>query len=321
MAIDFLFLLIGLVLITWAADKFVDGAAAISRIMGIPPLLVGLTIVAIGTSAPEIFVAMTSAYKGNLGLAIGNAIGSNITNVALVLGLCAIINPIKVRSRILKREYPILFFTTFLLWMLLRDNHLSIFDGSILLIGCIILILWFIKQGLAHQKDPLAQEYSTEFSCDISLKKSIYYLVIGIILLPISSNIIVNNAITIAKYLNISDLVIGLTIVAFGTSLPEIITAVVASIKKENELLIGNIIGSNLFNILAVLPFPAFIYPSQLDDNIQRDIMMVCFTTILLFLFAFGLNGRGIISRIEGLFLVTIYIGYIIYLVFTSSAL
>ncbi|NQY42849.1 MAG: calcium/sodium antiporter [Legionellales bacterium] len=315
MSINFIFLIAGLGIITWAADKFVDGAASISHIMGVSPLLVGLTIVAVGTSAPEIFVAISSAFNGNVGLAVGNALGSNITNVALVLGACAAINPIKVHSKLLKREYPILFFTTFLLWMLLRDNHLSIFDGLILLIGCLLLLMWFIKEGLRRNQDRLAQEYQEELSSKLSLKKSIFFLILGILLLPISSHIIVKNAVAIAKYLNISDLIIGLTIVAFGTSLPEIITAVVASIKKENDILIGNIIGSNLFNILAVLPFPAFIRPGPLDNDIQRDIMMICFTTILLFLFAFGLNNQGRISRIEGVFLVTTYIFYIAYLI------
>ena len=315
MIIHFVLLTLGLALITWAADKFVDGASALSRHMGVSPLLIGLTIVALGTSAPEIFVAIVSAYKGNIGLAIGNALGSNIANISLVLGLCAIINPIKVHSKLIKREYPILFCTTFILWMLLYDKHISIIDGTILLLGLIVLMAWFIKTGLTNNQDILAEEYSKELPQIISLKKSLLFIILGIVLLPVSSNIIVNSATSIARFFNISDLIIGLTIIAFGTSLPEIITAVMASIKNEHDLLIGNIIGSNLFNILAVLPFPAFIYPSQLDDRIQRDLIMVCLTTILLFLFAFGTKGKGVISRIEGLLMLTVYIGYITYLI------
>lgn len=315
MLMEFTLLVLGIIAITFAADIFVDGASGLARILGISPLLIGLTIVALGTSAPEIFVAITSAYRGNIGLAIGNVLGSNIANIALVLGLCACFKPLIIHSTLLKKEYPILLITTLTAWLLLRDSNLSYLDGVILLLGLIILLAWLIYTGIKNSNAKIADEYQQGLTFEHKKIKILGKLLLGLILLPVSSEIIVSNASAIANYLQISELVIGLTVIAIGTSLPEIATAIAATIKNEHDLLIGNIIGSNLFNILAVLPFPAFINPSRIiPGNIHRDLIMVFLITILFFVFAFGRKGNGKITRTKGGILLTIYACYITYI-------
>lgn len=320
MLISSFLLILGLIAISLAADKFVVGASSLSKIFGLSPLLVGLTVVAIGTSAPEIFVAIASAYKDNVSLAVGNVLGSNIANISLVLGLCATIKPIKVQSNLLKKEYPILFATTLAMWIMLRDNHLGQIDGIVLFAGLFLLLAWFIKIGLqANPLDELKIGPEAHSTKTLSLQKTIIFILIGIIALPISSSIIVENASFIARHLGVSDLMIGLTIVAIGTSLPEIVTAVSATLKNEHDLVIGNIIGSNLFNILAVLPFPALMKPSSFSTTIQQDLLMVCITTVALFILAFRIKGYRTITRLEGSSLLLGYFFYITYLIYRNT--
>ena len=308
-----LLLLSGLLLISWAANKFVDGATAIAKQWDISPLIIGLTIVALGTSAPEIVVAIVSSAKGNASLAVGNAIGSNIANIGLVLGVTALIKPLSVHSRILQREFPILFIVMLLTWLLLSDGHLNHLDGLILLLGLSVLmiILIFLAQREKNH-EPLATEFAAEISTTLPPKQAWFWVAVGIVLLPMSAELIVRGAVIIAKHFAISDLTIGLTIVAIGTSLPEVATSIAATLKGEDDIAIGNIIGSNMFNLLAVLPFPALVAPHLLDSMVlQRDLPVMFVMTVLLLILAYGFRGPGQISRWQGLLLLGCYGSYL----------
>ena len=310
-------IIIGLIFLVWGADRFVAGAAALARNMGISPLLIGLTIVALGTSAPEIFVAITASLQGNPALAIGNALGSNIANIGLVLGLSAIVAPLTVHSKTLKREYPVLFGISLVAWILMMDGDLSRLDGSILLIGLSLFLIWMTWLGL-HPKnhDPMIDEYRAEIPSAMSTGIASLWLVLGLIVLPLSSKLLVDGAVDIAKIFGLSDFVIGLTIVAVGTSLPEIATSVTAAIKGEDDIAIGNIIGSNMFNLLAVLPFPGLIAPGIVDPKLlTRDLPVMLGLTVLLFIVAYGFRGPGHIKRYEGFLLLFAYLGYLIMLI------
>lgn len=316
-----LIIFISLVTLSWGANKLIDGASSLAHQLGVPALLVGLTIIAFGTSAPEIFVSISASLNANPLLAVGNALGSNIANIALVLGVAALIRPIKVESNILKREYPILFAIMLLFLFLVIDLHLGRMDSAILLVALLALMGWFIKKGLSKRNhEPLAQEFNQEIPTDISIIKAIIYIILGLILLPLSSHFLVINASFIAKALGVSDLVIGLTVIAIGTSLPEVATSIAGSLKNEDDLVIGNVLGSNMFNILAVLIFPGLIHPGHLPSTVlTRDMAAMFFVTFLLFLFSYGFKGLGQFGRFKGIILLAFYAIYIISLALTRS--
>ena len=246
--------IIGIVLLVFSADKFVDGAAAAAKRAGLPPLLIGMLVIGFGSSMPEMVISGLSASQGNSGLALGNAFGSNITNIALILGLTAAISPIRVESSILRRELPLLAFVTLTAAALLYvDGALSRTDGWILIGLFVVIMAWSIRAGVNNKTDHLAVMVEQELQAPMSMARAITYVVFGLILLVISSQILVWGGVEIARALGISDLIIGLTVVAVGTSLPELAASIAAVRKNEHDLALGNIIGSNLFNTSIVI--------------------------------------------------------------------
>ena len=313
-------ILIGFTLLVWGADKFVYGASATASNLGVSPLIIGLTIVGFGTSAPEILVSVMAAIDGNPGLAVGNALGSNITNIGLVLGITAIITPLAVKSNILRREYPLMFIVMLVALALITDNHLSRLDGIILLVGLVLVMLWMVILGMKKNRvDPLEKEFAQEIP-HISMGKALFWVLVGLAILLLSSRLLVWGAVNVARALEISDLVIGLTVVAIGTSLPELAASVMSAIKKEPDIAIGNVIGSNIFNLLAVLGVPAIIHPMALDPAVlSRDFVFMIAISIVFFVMAYGIQREGRINRIEGGLLVCAYGTYMVILYYSVN--
>jgi cation:H+ antiporter len=311
-------ILAGFLLLIWSADRFVIGASGIALNFGVSPLIIGLTIVGFGTSAPEMIVSGVAAYENTPNLAIGNALGSNITNIALVLGITALVSPLLVHSKILKREYPIMFFIMMLAWALLWDGELSRVDGFILLSGMFVLMFFITLIGLkekehADGQDPLEEEFAEEIPKDMSTAMAFLWLFIGLIVLLISSRLLVWGAVNIAHEYQVSELVIGLTIVAIGTSLPELAASIASALKNEHEIAIGNVIGSNMFNLLGVLGIPGIMTGAMLEPSVlNRDYPVMIALSVLLFIFAYGFKADGRLNRYEGGILLACYIGYMV---------
>lgn len=313
-------IVVGLPLLIWSADRFIHGAAFTAGYYGISPLFVGMFIIGFGTSAPEIIVSIFAAIQGNGGLALGNAFGSNITNITLVVGTTALLSPIIVKSEIVRKELPILLAVTFFLVWQLLDLELSHDDAFALLGIFVLLITWSGWQALKQPKDQLGDDIANEFSKDQSeLKPHLIWLVIGLIMLIASSRVLVWGAVEVAQYFNVSEVIIGLTIVGIGTSLPELISSIIAVRKNEHELAIGNVVGSNLFNSLAVVGIAGIIQPVQVDATfLYRDALLMLAVTVALLIFCLGIKGSGKISRLEGMALVLCFLGYNLYLVSTQ---
>ena len=308
-------ILVGLFLLIWSADRFIEGASSIARILGISPLIVGMLIIGFGTSAPEMIVSATAALQGNPSLGIGNALGSNITNITLVLGLTAIFFTLPVHSRLLKQEIPLVLSTAVLAWYLMSDGFLSRLDGIILVIVMFMVLIWMVYSANKdrHTHDPLVDESIVELPDQMPLPNSIFWTVVGLILLLLSSNMLVYGASNIATAMGVSDLIIGLTIVAIGTSLPELAATISSARKGETDLAVGNIVGSNLFNTLAVLPIPALVQPLDVPEGVlDRDIWVMLAATVILLIFCFGLGheSRYKITRLKGLFLLGAFFAY-----------
>ncbi|MFO7528267.1 MAG: calcium/sodium antiporter [Marinobacter sp.] len=310
----------GLVLLVWSADKFVDGAAAAAKHLGMPTLLIGMVIIGFGTSAPELAVSAMAAADGNPGLALGNGYGSNITNIALIVGLTAVIAPIAVHSQVIRKELPLLVILTLIAGSQLIDGDLTRLDGAVLLLVFAGVMGWSIFQGIRGKDDPLGGETDAEIIAHpMPLKTAIPWLVVGLVLLVVSSRMLVWGAVTIAQSLGVSDLVIGLTIVAIGTSLPELASALAAVKKNEHDLILGNILGSGIFNTLAVVGLAATIEPLQVDPEVlYRDWTLMLALTVGLLIMGFGLTGwRKCISRFDGSVLLLVYVAYTGYLLTT----
>ena len=308
-------ILVGLILLIWSADLFVDGASSIARNMGVSPLIVGIIIIGLGTSAPEMLVSGVAASQGNPGLGIGNALGSNITNITLVLGFTAILYVLPVHSSLLKKELPLVLATAVLAWGLMVDGFFSQLDGIILIIALVIVFSWMIisakKESENH--DPLIDETIEELPEKLNNNKAIVWTLGGLIILLISSKMLVWGASNIASSMGISDLVIGLTIVAIGTSLPELAATISSARKGETDLAVGNIVGSNLFNTLAVLAIPGLIQPLNVPEGVlDRDMPIMIVLTVLLLIFSFGCfkNSRFKINRAKGIVLLSAFIAY-----------
>ena len=317
--INSLAIVAGFALLIWSADRFIFGAAAAARNMCISPLVIGLTIVGFGTSAPEMLVASFASLDGSPAMAMGNAIGSNITNIALVLGAAALITPLNVHSRILKKELPLLIVAMLLALILMIDGVLSFTDG-VLLFGSLILVMWWItRQALTERNhDAMEDEFEDEIPVGVPMPKAIFWLITGLVILIASSKLLVWGAVNIATAMGISELIIGLTIIAIGTSLPELAATIAAALKKEHDIAIGNIVGSNLFNTLGVLAIPGLLAPSPLVEGImERDIPILFTLTMTLFIMAYGFRGPGRINRIEGGILLSAFCGYQALLYFT----
>ena len=313
----------GLVLLVWSADKFVEGAAATAKHLGMPALLIGMVIIGFGTSAPELAVSAMAAADGNPGLALGNGYGSNITNIALIVGLTAVIAPIAVHSQVLRKELPLLVVLTLIAGAQLLDGELSRFDGWVLLGVFAVVMGWSIFQGMRGKADAMAVEANAQMTDELmAMKTAIIWLVIGLILLVVSSRLLVWGAVTIAQSLGVSDLVIGLTIVAIGTSLPELASALAAVRKNEHDLILGNILGSGIFNTLAVVGLAAVIEPLSVDPEVlYRDWSLMLALTLGLLVMGFGLTGwRKVISRFDGSILLLVYVAYTGYLLSTVVA-
>ena len=311
MLLAFIAVVVGLVLLIWSAEKFIDGAAATSRWLGLSPLLIGMLVIGFGTSAPEMMVSVLAAMQGNPGLAVGNAYGSNIANIGLVLGITAIITPLAFSSNVRRKELPWLIGATLLTLVLLADRELAVIDGLILLFG-LGVILW---QLLVNARDPDSENdaLSEELNDipDMNNAKSLFWLTIGLIILLISAQILVYSAVNIAKMFGVSELIIGLTIIAIGTSLPELAATVGSALKGHPEIAIGNVVGSNILNILGVLAVPALLGTVQLNYvALWRDAGMMTALTMMLALFAYGINSRAVITRFEGAVMLAAWIGY-----------
>ncbi|HEY8385274.1 MAG TPA: calcium/sodium antiporter [Porticoccaceae bacterium] len=310
---------LGLALLVWSADIFIEGSASTARHFGMPPLLIGMVIVGFGTSAPEMVVSALAAYQGTPSLALGNAYGSNIANIALILGLTALISPIAVHSQVLRKELPILTAVTALTIGLLWDGALSRPDAIILLIVFIGLMGWTIFQGMQDKSDALAQEVAMEMATHTApLGRALMSLVAGLTLLIVSSRILVWGAVELAQAFGVSDLIIGLTIVALGTSLPELASSVIATRKGEHDIALGNILGSNLFNTLAVVGIAGAIHPTRIQPEVlHRDILVMSLLTVSLFAIGYRFKQPGRINRLEGALLLTSFVGYTTYLIST----
>ena len=313
----------GFGILVWSADKFVDGAASTAKHLGMPTLLIGILIVGFGTSAPEMVVSAIAAMEGNPGLALGNAIGSNIVNIALILGVTAVISPIVVNSNIVKKEIPLLLLIVFIIGYLLLDNFLSFIEGIILLGGFFALVVWSIISAMRNKGDALESDMEDELiEHSMSLKAGIVWLIIGLVLLIASSRLLVWGAVGVATEFGISDLIIGLTIVALGTSLPELAASIIAARKGEHDIAIGNVVGSNMFNILAVIGIATVIAPMNNIpfEVLQRDWVVMLVLTIALLVMSYAFKAKnGVITRVEGTILIICYVAYNTYLGMTLT--
>ena len=310
----------GLLLLVWSADRFVEGAASGARHFGTPPLLIGMVIVGFGTSAPEMVVSAIAATQGNPGIALGNAYGSNITNIALILGVTALISPIAVHSQVLRKELPILTGITALAAWQLRDGDITRTDAVVLLAVFAALMGWTIYEGLHKKTDTLGTEIQQELEAHaMPLRRALFWVVAGLLLLIVSSRLLVWGAVEIAHGLGVSDLIIGLTIVAAGTSLPELASSVIAARKGEHDIALGNVLGSNMFNTLAVVGIAGSIHPMDVAPQVlSRDVLVMGVLTVSLFVIGYGFRGSGRINRFEGAVLLACYAAYIGYLANTA---
>ena len=307
-----LYLVGGLIMLFIGAEGLIRGSSNLAIKIGITPLIVGLTVVAFGTSAPELVVSLKAALVGNSSISLGNVIGSNIANIALILGIASLIRPLYVHANIIMREIPIMIGVSILLIVLLLDGEVGFIDGLIFVLGIIVYTIVNIYMARKEKSSEVKEEFEEGLKSRLGVPVSIIFVVIGLGLLIIGANFFVQSAVAIAKLFNISDAIIGLTIVAIGTSLPELITSIVASYKKESDIAIGNVVGSNIFNILGILGITALIVPISLIGISSIDLIIMVLTAVLLL----PLSKSGMrISRIEGLFLVAGYVAYTYYLI------
>lgn len=307
-----IYLVGGLIMLFIGAEGLVRGSSNLAIKIGIAPLVVGLTVVSFGTSAPELVVSLKAAISGNGSISLGNIIGSNIANIALILGVAALIRPLKVHANVIMREIPIMIAISVLLLILLIDGEVGFIDGIILVGGLIIYLVVNVILARKEKNAEVDAKFKEGLKSKFGIPLSIVFIIVGLGLLLFGANLFVQSAVVIAKIFNVSDAIIGLTIVAIGTSLPELITSVVAAYKKEADIAIGNVVGSNIFNILGILGITALVIPiSSLGIN-YVDLGVMLFTAIILF----PLSRTGFsISRFEGAFLLAGYAGYIYYLV------
>ncbi|USZ51662.1 calcium/sodium antiporter [Halomonas sp. DN3] len=312
----------GLVVLVWSAERFVEGAAATAARLGLSPLLVGMLVIGFGTSAPELTVSALSAAQGNPGLALGNAYGSNIANIGLILGLVALISPLAVHSSVIRRELPVLGAATLVSALMMWGGLVSRLEGALLLLALLVFMVASVIQSrreeAAARADALATDTVQELDAHpMSLGKGIFLTLLGLALLVVSSRLLVWGAVDIAQGLGVSDVIIGLTVVAIGTSLPELASSISALRRKEHDLVLGNVVGSNLFNTLGVVGLAAVIAPIEAGREVLlRDWSLMTAMTLMMAVFALGRKGRaGRINRLEGGVLVTVYLAYTAYLV------
>jgi len=317
MIISAVVLLLTLPVLLWSADRFVSASGTIARHLGFSPLLIGMVVVGFGTSAPEMLVSALAAAENNPALALGNAYGSNITNIALILGLTAWIRPITVQSAVLRKELPVLVAVTALAAWQLRDGLVSRVDAGILLVVFGGLVAWTIRTGRHATDDTLGTDVDRELRDHVvSFRRALLWATVGLVVLVGAARAMVWSAVEVARGLGGSDLLIGLTIVAVGTSLPELASSIVAARKGEHDLALGNVLGSNLFNTLAVVGVAGSIRPAVAGPGIlARDVLVMGVLTVGLFVVGYGFRQAGRINRVEGAVLVGVYVGYVGWLV------
>ncbi|WP_295877376.1 calcium/sodium antiporter [uncultured Zhongshania sp.] len=310
----------GFVLLIWSADRFVEGAAATAKHLGMPSLLIGMVVVGFGTSAPEMVVSAMASLDGNPDLALGNAIGSNIVNIGLILGITAVLAPISVHSNIVRKELPLLTLIGAVVGFILWDGALSRFESLLLLGGFVGLVGWTIFMALRARGDNLEVETDQLLTAHaMPIKKALFWLVLGLIALIISSRILVWGAVTVAQALGVSDLIIGLTIVAFGTSLPELAASIIAVRRGEHDIAIGNVVGSNMFNLLAVIGIAGLINPVSAfpAEIISRDWATMMLMTVGLLVMTYSLHKVGQLNRLKGGILLMSFVAYNAWLLLT----
>ncbi|MGN1319258.1 MAG: calcium/sodium antiporter [Lachnospirales bacterium] len=301
----YLLLILGFVLLVKGADFFVDGASDIAILLKVPSVIIGLTIVAMGTSAPEAAVSITAGFTGNNDIALGNVTGSNIFNLLFVVGICAFIRNFKVDKDILKRDFLVAIFATLVLAVFILDNKLQLYEGFILLIGIIIYIFSMVKNAMVNRVE-------NSHSKNISVIKSLLYLIIGIISVIVGGNLVVNNAVIIAENLGVSESLIALTIVAIGTSLPELVTSIVASLKGNSAMALGNVVGSNIFNILFILGSSSLLNTINVSKEALIDVIISLILTVIVFLMS---KIKKELTKFSGILLILLYLGYTAYII------
>ncbi|MCI0508807.1 cation:H+ antiporter [Chromohalobacter marismortui] len=308
---------LGLAILVWSADRFVEGAASTSRHLGLPPLLIGMVVIGFGTSAPELMVSAISAWQGNPGLALGNAYGSNIANIGLIVGIVALLSPLTMHSQVLRQELPLLMLVTVASLWCLQDGAVSRWDAVLLLAMLAAFLSYSILRGRQKGDDTLADNTTADLDTQsMTLKRAITWTLVGLVMLIVSSRLLVWGAVDIASAFGVSDLVIGLTVVAIGTSLPELASSISAVRKNEHDLVLGNVVGSNLFNTLAVVGLAGVIDPIDVDSAVLvRDWPVMAGLTLALTVFGIGWKGQGRINRLEGALLLATFIAYTTWLV------
>ena len=312
----------GFVLLVWSADRLIDGASALARNFGVSPLIVGLMIVGFGTSAPEMLVSAISSLEGKPSLAVGNAIGSNIANIGLILGLTGMIYPLTVERVTLRREFPILAIIMAISLSVMGNLYLSRLDGFVLAFGLLLLVGGMVALGLSKgTDDPLTSSLTDSVPDAVSSRKAGLWVLIGVVLLPLSAHILVTGAVTLALVAGVSEAVVGLTVVALGTSLPELAAAANSALKKEDDLTIGNILGSNMFNLLGVLGIAALVHPLTIEEGLlYRDVSVMFAITVGLFLLIWRRKGPGFITRPAAALLFITYLVYQTVVISTAVA-
>jgi len=318
-------LALGLVLLVKAADVFVDGASAVAGNLGVRPLVVGLLVVGFGTSAPELLVSGLAAWDGRPGLAVGNAVGSNIANVALILGATALVAPLTVQSGLLKREMPVPLAAMLLALALLADGVLGRGDGIVMLAAFGGVVAWTLvlarRERVEGGADPITAEYAAHMPAAIGTGRALLRTVVGLVVLLAGARLLVWSAVQIARGWGMSDLVIGLTVVAVGTSLPELAAALAAARKGKHDIAVGNVVGSNTFNILAAVGVAGTIGPGAFDPEVlTRDFPVMIGLTVALFAMAYGVRGPGRINRVEGTVLLLCFAAYLVLLALEAGA-
>jgi cation:H+ antiporter len=319
-----IFVIVGLVLLTYGADRFVTGAAALARNLGLPPIVIGMTVVGFATSAPEMLVAGVAALAGNADVAVGNALGSNIANIGLVLGATAVLSPLMVHSATLRREYPLMFAALVLAWILMADGNLQRIDGVLLAAGLAFSMYLITRMATSSKRsDPLVAELEHELAPrTLTTFAACGWLLFGLALLLGGSHALVNGAVTLARQFGVSELVVGLTVVAVGTSLPELAASLMSAYKREPEIALGNVIGSNLFNALGVLCIPGLLAPGSFDAAVlSRDFPVMMGFTAALYLLAGGVFGQERIGRFQGGLLLAAFFAYEVWLFYQNDHL
>lgn len=313
----YILLLVGFALLIKGADLFVSGSSNIARLLRVPPMLIGLTIVAFGTSSPEATVSIIAALEGSADVSLGNVIGSNIFNITLVVGITAFIYPLKVENETVKKEIPFTLLASGVLLVLVsdkvlqgfNDNLLTRSDGLIFLLFLSIFMYYVLEVAMKSRKEAVKEE---ELPTNVKWGKSIFLGLVGLAAIIFGGDMVVKNGTEIALSLGMSETLVGLTIIAIGTSLPELATSITAALKKESEIALGNIVGSNIFNILFVLGAASVISPLPVNDKVFVDIIAMIILTVLLLVFS---RTKFKVGKTEGIILVVVYVVYLVYII------